>query len=94
MAAGVTAGVEVVNTGGSAVTAVGLCWTTSGNPTITDSKTTAVLNGSTATAALTNLVAGTKYYLKAYATTAAGTAYGNLVVFTIKGDGLIEIEKK
>ncbi|MCX2482583.1 Ig-like domain-containing protein [Pedobacter sp. MR2016-24] len=94
MATGVTAGVEVVNTGGSAVTAVGLCWTTSGNPTITDSKTTAVLNGSSATAALTNLVAGTKYYLKAYATTAAGTAYGNLVVFTIKGDGLIEIEKK
>ena len=94
MATGITAGIEIVNTGGSVFTAAGLCWTTSGNPTITDSKTTAVLNGSSATATLINLVTGTKYYLKAYVTTATGTAYGNLVVFTIKGDGLIEIEKK
>jgi len=66
--------------GGSAVTEHGHCWHTSVNPTTSHSKTT---NGAGSfgsfTSAITGLSATTSYYIRAYATNTAGTAYGNNV---------------
>lgn len=62
----------------------GFCWNTSGNPDISDDKTS---NGPVAatgnySSSLTNLLASTHYYVRAYATNAAGTVYGQTEEFT------------
>jgi uncharacterized protein (TIGR02145 family) len=73
-------GGEVTSTGGSALTAVGVCWSTSQNPTIGNSNTN---NGTSTsfTSNLTGLAFSTTYYVRAYATNAAGTSYGSQVSF-------------
>jgi hypothetical protein len=71
-----------VSDGGAVVTARGICWSTSQNPTISDSKT---INGSgtgTFISNLTGLSFTTTYHIRAYATNNIGTAYGNDVNFT------------
>jgi hypothetical protein len=75
-------GGNVTNSGGSIVTARGLCWSTNANPTINDSLS---LNGSglgTFSAVLNSLTMNTTYYVRAYATNAQGTGYGNELSFT------------
>ena len=68
--------------GESAITARGICWSTSQNPTIANSFTTNGTGVGTFTSNLTGLTAGTTYYVRAYATNASGTSYGNEVSFT------------
>lgn len=67
--------------GESAITARGICWSTSQNPTIANSFTTNGTGVGTFTSNLTGLTAGTTYYVRAYATNASGTSYGNEVSF-------------
>jgi uncharacterized protein (TIGR02145 family) len=67
---------------GSVVTARGVVWSTSPNPTI--SLTTKTTNGSgtgSFTSSLSGLTPNTTYYIKAYATNSSGTGYGNEVTF-------------
>jgi hypothetical protein len=78
---GATSGGNVIATGYSDITARGVCWSTTQNPTTADSKTTEPAGIGTYTSKLTNLLANTNYYARAYATNAAGTAYGNQVTF-------------
>jgi uncharacterized protein (TIGR02145 family) len=67
----------------AAVTARGVCWSsTNTNPTITDSITTNGTGSGGFTSNLTGLTPGTKYYIRAYATNSAGTAYGYVISFT------------
>ena len=77
-----TSGGNVTADGGSAVTARGVCWSTSKYPTINDSKTTDGTGTGSFTSAITGLTADTKYYVRAYATNALGTFYGDTVSFT------------
>ena len=67
--------------GESAITARGICWNTSQNPTIANSFTTNGTGVGTFTSNLTGLTAGTTYYVRAYATNASGTSYGNQLSF-------------
>jgi uncharacterized protein (TIGR02145 family) len=69
-------GGNISNEGGS-VTARGVCWSTSPNPTIAGSKTSDGTGGGLFASNLTGLSAGTTYYVRAYATNASGTAYGD-----------------
>ena len=78
----VTSGGNVTSDGGAMVTARGVCRSTSHNPTISNSHTTNGTGTGIFTSSLTGLTAGTTYYLRAYATNSAGTAYGNEVSFT------------
>jgi uncharacterized protein (TIGR02145 family) len=78
-----SSGGNLNNDGGGAITARGVCWSTSQNPTI--ALTTKTLNGTGAgsfTSNLTNLIPNTLYYFRAYATNSAGTAYGNQQTLT------------
>lgn len=75
-------GGNVTNAGSSSVTARGVCWSTSQNPTVSGSHTTNGSGTGTFTSNLTGLTAGTTYYVRAYATNASGTAYGSQVSFT------------
>jgi hypothetical protein len=77
-----TAGGNIISDGGSTVTARGVCWNTSTVPTISNSKTTDGNGTGTFTSSLTGLLPATVYYLRAYATNATGTVYGNEVTFT------------
>lgn len=75
-------GGNVTSDGGTSVTARGVCWSTKANPTIADSKTTDGAGIGSYTSSLTGLVAGTTYFVRAYATTSAGTGYGGAYQFT------------
>lgn len=75
-------GGNVTDDGGADVTARGVCWGTSANPTTGGSKTTDGTGTGSFSSNLTGLTPGTKYYVRAYATNGEGTAYGNEVEFT------------
>ncbi len=77
-----TSGVNIIANGGNAITSSGICWSINPNPTLLDSiNANGNLNGNTSLN-LINLSPGTTYYVRAYATNAGGTAYGNQLVFT------------
>jgi len=74
-----TIGGNVVASGGINVTARGICWSPNQNPIITDPKTTDGTGLGYFTSTMTGLVAGTTYYVRAYATNSIATNYGNQV---------------
>lgn len=76
-----TGGGNVTANGGSPVTARGVCWNITGNPSISDTKTSNANGTGVFTSSLTGLTPGQTYYVRAYATNSAGTAYGNVVSF-------------
>ena len=76
-------GGNITTTGGLPITAIGVCWSSTNEiPTIYDSKTTDGTAIGSFSSSITGLYAGTKYYMRAYATSSAGTGYGNPVTFT------------
>lgn len=68
--------------GGSSITARGVCWSTSANPSIDDNITTDGTGSGNFTSAITGLTGRTLYYIRAYATNSLGTGYGNELSFT------------
>jgi uncharacterized protein (TIGR02145 family) len=77
-----SSGGNISGDGGGAITARGICWGTSQNPTIANSKTTDGTGTGSFTSSITGLAPATVYYVRAYATNSAGTAYGNQLTFT------------
>lgn len=75
-------GGTITDNGGAAVTVRGVCWSTSPNPTTDDNKTEDGAGSGNFTSNITGLQPDTKYYVRAYATNSAGTAYGNQLEFT------------
>jgi len=79
-------GGEITFDGGTPITARGLCWGASENPTVADGKTEDGQGQGVFQSSLTGLTASTTYYVRAYATNEVGTAYGGaMVVRTMKG---------
>ena len=76
-----SSGGVISNDGGASVTARGVVWGTSKGPTISGSKTSNGTGTGTFTSSLTSLTPGKTYYVRAYATNSAGTAYGAEVSF-------------
>lgn len=77
-----TSGGNVTNIGGSAVTAKGVCWSTTADPVVTGNHTTDGSGVGSFTSSITGLSAGTVYHVRAYATNTSGTAYGSDIQFT------------
>ena len=77
-----TSGGNVTSDGGASITARGVCWSTSQNPTISNSRTNDGTGTGSFISNITGLSPNTTYYVRAYATNSAGTSYGNLVSFT------------
>jgi len=91
---GTSAGVSaaVGSDGGAPVSARGFCWNMTGNPTLSDNHITdAAIGTGNFAGTITGLTEGPKYYIRAYATNSAGTAYSegtgfNAVLTTICPD--------
>jgi uncharacterized repeat protein (TIGR01451 family) len=75
-------GGTVTGDGGTAVTERGLCWNTTGDPTLGDSHASMGLGLGAFETTLTDLQRNTTYYVRAYATNSTGTGYGTLQTFT------------
>jgi uncharacterized protein (TIGR02145 family) len=76
-----TSGGNITSNCGALVTARGICWSKTANPTIADNFTTEGSGTGTFTSSISGLSSGTIYYVRAYATTGLGTSYGNQVSF-------------
>lgn len=81
----------VVTIGGSALTERGVCWSTTINPTIAGSKATSAGQAGVFTASITGLSGSTTYFVRAYATNAIGTAYGENDTFTTSAPDFVFI---
>ncbi len=84
MAVSAEGGGNVTSWGGDTVIARGVCWNTTGNPTIGDSTSEDGSGLGTFTSFLYPLQESTKYYVRAYATNSTGTGYGNQISFTTR----------
>lgn len=81
-------GGKVISNGGASISAYGIVWNTSPNPTIDlSSKTKETASYTNFSSTMSNLKPNTKYYVRAYATNSKGTAYGNELSFTTKAEG-------
>lgn len=80
-------GGEVTNNGGGNITARGICWSTSANPTINDSHTTDGSGIGLFVSNIIGLTSNTTYHVRAYATNEAGIAYGLDEEFVTLGGG-------
>lgn len=74
-------GGNITTDGGGAVTIRGVCWSTTSEPTIANSKTSDGTGIGNFTSLLTALTPATIYSFRAFATNSAGTAYGNEISF-------------
>ena len=88
-----TCGGNVTDDGGEPVTERGVCWSTSENPTLSDNHTTNGGGMGEFTSSLTGLSGNTTYYVRAYATSSAGTAYGDELSFTTQDEITLNWQK-
>ena len=79
-------GGNVTFDGGDDVTAKGICWSTSANPTTNDAFTTDGIGEGEYISIINDLTVNTTYYVRAYATNSLGTAYGEEYSFTTTCD--------
>lgn len=77
-----TSGGEVTSDGGATVTAKGICWSISANPTTLNNPISGGSGTGSFSCNITGLSPGTTYHVRAYATNSVGTAYGVDVQFT------------
>jgi uncharacterized protein (TIGR02145 family) len=75
-------GGNITTDAGLSVTVRGVCWSTKTNPTIKESKTNDGAGTGSFTSEITGLNANTTYFVRAYATSSAGTGYGAIYSFT------------
>jgi len=73
---------DVVSDGGGEVTARGICWSTSPEPTISDNRVPAGTGTGSFTVTLTGLTCSSNFFARAYGINSAGPGYGTEVSFT------------
>jgi hypothetical protein len=77
-------GGNIIADNGSPITAKGICYSVDFNPTTANSLVSGGYGPGVFECGLSGLIPGTIYYVRAYATNSAGTAYGNQISFTTK----------
>lgn len=73
---------ELINAEKLNITAQGIYWSTSPNPTVTDKTVSGDINSNLIYCRITGLTPHTKYYAKVYATNSTGTGYSYEFSFT------------
>ena len=77
-------GGKITYDGGAAITAKGICWSTSTEPDLSDSFTSDGTDTSLYHSTMTGLLPGTKYYVRAYTKNSAWTVFGEEETFNTK----------
>jgi uncharacterized protein (TIGR02145 family) len=85
-------GGNIVDDGGATVAIAGVCWNTDPGPSISDKTTIDKPVSGLYTSNLSGLEAGKSYFVRAYATNAIGTSYGNEVSFLTVPDRVNDID--
>ncbi|MFN5323416.1 MAG: fibrobacter succinogenes major paralogous domain-containing protein [Bacteroidota bacterium] len=80
-------GGNITSDGGSSIIGRGVCWSTSPNPTLVNSFTSDGAGIGSFNSNLTSLSPNTSYYVRAYASNANSTVYGNQISFTTSSSG-------
>jgi uncharacterized protein (TIGR02145 family) len=75
-------GGHITSDGGAVISARGVCWGTTHNPTTASNKTDDGTDIGTFSSYLYGLTANTTYYVRAYAINSKGTGYGNEISFS------------
>ncbi len=76
-------GGNISDDGGAGITSRGICWSTASNPTLADSSgSDGSVGKGNYSCNLFGLTGNTRYYVRAWATNSAGTAYGDTISFT------------
>ena len=75
-------GGAITGDGGFSIISKGVAWSTSPNPTINNNFTNNGLGATSFQSVLNNLLPGTSYYYRAYATNTVGTGYGMTYSFS------------
>lgn len=88
MALSATSGGDITSDGGSPVSARGVVWGSNPNPTLEDNFTEDGTGTGSFISEITGLIQAIEYYVRAYATNALGTEYGNEFNFNTQ-DGVI-----
>lgn len=86
-----TGGGNVTSSGGLTISARGIAFSTSPNPTTSDNTVMIGVGTGSFTANMTGLLAGTTYYVRAFAANSAGTAYGEQVSFNTAGTAIVNV---
>ncbi len=73
---------KITDKGDSEISSKGICWSVNPLPTVADNKIVSTTNSDEFSCTITGLNDKTGYYVRAFATNKAGTAYGNVVSFT------------
>jgi uncharacterized protein (TIGR02145 family) len=89
---GANSGGVVKSNVGASITDRGVCWSTSANPTTADIKTSDGTGAGQFTSEIEGLSANTTYYLRAFATNIAGTAYGDQVILKTMTGSVTDID--
>lgn len=84
-------GGNIISDGGSNVTSRGVCWSTTTNPTTSESKTVDGSGTGGFSSTLTGLTPGTTYFAKAYAVNSEGVSYGGEKSFVTKNNSKDQI---
>ncbi|WP_299053803.1 hypothetical protein [uncultured Polaribacter sp.] len=75
-----TSGGTIISDGGCPITAKGICWSVSPNPTIENDVTNEGNGIDSFNSSTTNLLSNLTYYIRAYVTNGIGTTYGEEIV--------------
>jgi uncharacterized protein (TIGR02145 family) len=84
-----SSGGEISSDGGSPIIEKGVCWGISPLPTTSNFKTSDGTGLDSFISSLTNLALNTTYYVRAFATNALGTSYGNERSFTTLSTAIV-----
>ena len=79
-------GGNILDDGGSIITARGLCWSTNPNPTIENDKTMDGSGPGSFISQITGLTLNTTYYIRSYATNELRTTYGQEIIFKTRNE--------
>ena len=74
-------GGEIISDGNADIITMGVCWSAEPNPTINDEHTIDSSSTGSYISNIIGLITQTRYYVRAYATNIAGTAYGSEISF-------------
>jgi hypothetical protein len=85
-------GYVIKSIGGTSITEKGICWSKTANPTVLDTKIISTTFTPISALSVTGLASGSIIYIRAYATNAAGTAYGEQLTFTTLSYSLPVVE--